>query len=270
MKKIGFVDYYISEWHANNYPAWIKEVCESTGAEMEVAYVWAELDKSLLDGVTTDEWCAKFGTQKCATIAELCEKSDYIVVLAPSFPDTHLRLAEAVLPYGKPTYIDKTFAPDEETAQKIFALAEKYNTPMFSTSALRYASELADFAGAENLIITGGGRSFDEYVIHMAEMAVVLMGEEFADVQVVKQGNQRICHLKTADGRCCTLTYAPNLGFTIAAEKAGAPSYKAVSSPFFKVLMGEIVKFFACEGKDVPVAKSQTVAVMKLRDAVLK
>jgi len=96
------------------------------------------------------------------------------------------------------------------------------------------------------------------------------LGDEFADVQVVKQGNQRICHLKTADGRCCTLTYAPNLGFTIAAEKAGAPSYKAISSPFFKVLMGEIVKFFACEGKNVPVAKSQTVAVMKLRDAVLK
>ena len=27
MKKIGFVDYYLSEWHANNYPAWIEEAC---------------------------------------------------------------------------------------------------------------------------------------------------------------------------------------------------------------------------------------------------
>ena len=25
MRKIGFVDHYIDEWHANNYPAWIRE-----------------------------------------------------------------------------------------------------------------------------------------------------------------------------------------------------------------------------------------------------
>ena len=34
MKTIGFVDYYISEWHANNYPAWIKQVCE----ELHLSY----------------------------------------------------------------------------------------------------------------------------------------------------------------------------------------------------------------------------------------
>ena len=270
MKKIGFVDYYISEWHANNYPNWIKEVCEATGEEMEVAYVWAELETSLLNGETTDEWCAKFGVEKCASIQELCEKSDYIVILCPSFPETHLRFAEAVLPYGKPTYIDKTFAPDGETAGKIFALSEKYGTPIFSTSALRYASELELFADTDNAIITGGGRSFEEYVVHIAEMAVVLMGEEFSDVQVVKQGNQRICHLTTPAGKKCTMTYAPNLGYTIAGEKDGAPSYKAVTSSFFKVLMGEIVKFFACGGKEIPVSKAQTMAVMTLRDTVLK
>ena len=42
MKKIGFADYYISEWHANNYPAWMKEACEKLGAEYTLAYVWAE------------------------------------------------------------------------------------------------------------------------------------------------------------------------------------------------------------------------------------
>ena len=24
MKTIGFIDYYLDEWHANNYPAWIR------------------------------------------------------------------------------------------------------------------------------------------------------------------------------------------------------------------------------------------------------
>ena len=134
MKTIGFVDYYLSEWHANNYPIWIREICERTGKQFCVKYAWAERDISPVDGRSTDEWCKAFGVEKCDTIEELCEKSDYILVLAPSNPETHLRFAEKVLPFGKRTYIDKTFAPDDQTAQKIFAIAQKYSTPFFSSS----------------------------------------------------------------------------------------------------------------------------------------
>ena len=24
--KIGFIDYYLDEWHANNYPDWFREI----------------------------------------------------------------------------------------------------------------------------------------------------------------------------------------------------------------------------------------------------
>ena len=116
MKKIGFVDYYISEWHANNYPAWIKEASDKLGLEYEVAYAWAEDYVSLYDSRNTDEWCKTFGVLRCETIAELCEKSDFIVILAPSDPEKHLEYASEVLKYGKRTYIDKTFAPDYKTA----------------------------------------------------------------------------------------------------------------------------------------------------------
>ena len=104
MKKIGFVDFYLSEWHANNYPAWIERISAEMGMEYKVSYCWAEIDTSPVDGVTTNEWCEKFGVQKCATIDELCEKSDVIVILSPKNPETHLRYAEAVLKYGKRTY----------------------------------------------------------------------------------------------------------------------------------------------------------------------
>ena len=141
-KKIGFVDLYISEWHANNYPVWMREIAEKLGYGYEIAYAYAEEDVSPVDGRTTAEWCEQFGVTACATIGELCEKSDCIVILAPSNPEAHLRLAAAVLPYGKRTYIDKTFAPNYEEAAAIFALADQYGTQCFSTSALRYASEL--------------------------------------------------------------------------------------------------------------------------------
>ena len=39
MKKIGFIDYYISEWHANNYVGWIHEITD----EYRVSYAWAEI-----------------------------------------------------------------------------------------------------------------------------------------------------------------------------------------------------------------------------------
>ena len=45
MKKIGFIDYYISEWHANSYPKWIEEANEALGTDYKVAYAWAEVDK---------------------------------------------------------------------------------------------------------------------------------------------------------------------------------------------------------------------------------
>ena len=100
MKKIGFVDLYISEWHANNYPAWIKSAVEKLGLDYKVAYAWAMEEVSPVDGRTTDEWCEAFGVEKCDTLEELCEKSDVILLLAPSNPEVHLALAERVFPFG--------------------------------------------------------------------------------------------------------------------------------------------------------------------------
>ena len=87
MKKIGFVDYYISEWHANNYPEWIKNAASKLGAEYEVAYAWAEVDLSPVYNETTDEWCAKMGVEKCETIAELNDKYGYYNIPAPAVGD---------------------------------------------------------------------------------------------------------------------------------------------------------------------------------------
>ena len=146
MKKIGFVDYYISEWHANNYPKWIKEISAELGEDFEVCYAFAEMDISPVDGVTTDEWCKKMGVERCDIVGELCEKSDFIMILAPSNPEKHLGYCKEAFKYGKLTYVDKTFAPNSEIAEEIFALGERYGTKFFSTSALRYAEELSDIS----------------------------------------------------------------------------------------------------------------------------
>jgi hypothetical protein len=267
MKKIGFVDYYISEWHANNYPVWIKEICEKTGEEFCIAYAWAERYDSPYDGRNTDEWCAAFGAEKCETIAELCEKSDYVLVLSPSNPEKHLQYASEVLKYKKNTYIDKTFAPDYASAKQIFDIAEQYGTAFFSSSALRYGTELEALVGADAVITKGGGSNIDEYIIHQIEMLVKLMAAKPAAVRVEAQGKQYVCSVKFEGGKNGTMLFASSFPFEINVEKNGETVTKNVASDFFKLLLTDILRFFNT-GKPSFDTK-QTLDIIKIREAVV-
>ena len=184
MIKIGFIDYYLDEWHANNYP---KFIAQQFGDEFKVAYAYAEKDKE--GGLTTDEWCAQFGVERCATIAEVVEKSDCIIVLSPDNPERHLDLCREPLASGKRVYVDKTFALTKDIAKEIVAIGEANNTPFFSTSALRFSNELADVPREGICFINsrGPGR-FDTYAIHQIEPIVVLMGSEVKRILSVGRG----------------------------------------------------------------------------------
>lgn len=266
MKKIGFIDYYISEWHANNYPAWIGRIAAEMGVDYKVAYAWAELDISPVDGVSTAEWCEKFGAEECKTIDELCEKSDVIVILSPSNPETHLRYAEAVLKYGKRTYIDKTFAPDSAVAKEIFALGEKYGTPFFSTSALRYATELDAADAPDSILVTGGGSNLPEYFIHLGEMVVKKMGA-VKSVKATKNGSQWIIVAKTASGKDATMIWGSSMPYNAYMTKDGKETWKSLRSPFFDGLIADMLSFF--ETGAASFEPSETLEVMRLRDAAL-
>ena len=272
MKKIGFIDYYISEWHANNYPRWMAEACEKLGYDYKVAYAYAEVDKSPVDGVTTDEWCEKFGVEKCGTIEELCEKSDVIVVLAPSNPETHLRLAEKALKYGKRTYIDKTFAPDYETAVKIFEAGKAGGSPFFSTSALRYCEEIEYYKtlnDVKSIIITGPGGSFEEYIIHQVEMLVKICSKKPVKCKVETVGLTSEGTVMYEDGTRAKLIYSPRYPFTVYADDGvESGEQKPVVSGYFPQLMEEILKFF--ETGVLPFDSQQTLDCMKIREALIK
>ncbi len=266
MKKIGFIDYYISEWHANNYPIWIKEANEKLGEDFVISYVWAEQEISPLDGVSTDKWCQEFGVEKCTTIEELCEKSDYILILAPSNPEKHLGYAKVALKYGKNTYIDKTFAPDLKTSEEIFDLAKKYGTKFFSSSALRFASELDGKEGSKSIITTSGGGNFPEYAVHQIEMIVRTLGIGAKAVTCEKEFDKLVCKIEYVDERSATMIYFPfgSFGF-MATDKDGKTSaYESVASPFFNRLIEEILKFYI-SGKPC-FDTNETLEIMKIRE----
>lgn len=172
-KRIGFVDNNLENFHANVYLKLLREdlqergytVAGCTGLYEEVGKAWAE----------------KNSVPYFASVKELDPAVDYYVVLAPSDPDVHLKLCKKVFPCGKPTYVDKTFAPDLATARKIFKLADKHGVAMQTTSALRYTNvqDQAREIGPDkirHMITWGGGSSFDEYAIHPTELAISCLG----------------------------------------------------------------------------------------------
>ena len=269
MKKIGIIDYFIDEWHSNTYLGLFEKASQALGVEYKVVYGYAEVEQ---DGkMHTDDWCAKNNVIRCNTIEELCEKSDNILILAPANPETHLRYAEAALKYGKTTYIDKTFAPDLETAKAIFAVAEKYNTKIFTSSALRYAEEIADYTDVKNVMIKGGGRSLEEYIIHQIEMAVKLTKGEQAKLAHVFSGDKQSTIVLEYAGRTVTLSYSNSgWGFSVDVEtdKANCEYKNVEKGTEFYRLVESIVKFF--ETNEEPFDKKETLAVLAIRDAIMK
>ncbi len=167
MLKVGFIDYYLDEWHANNYPTFFKQWAE----DVEVAYAWGQIDKD--GGLTSKAWGEKYGVTVLDTMEEVIEKSDVLVVLSPDNPEKHVELCKKPLASGKPTYIDKTFAPTLAEAKEIFAMAEAGNTPCYSSSALNYVPEYQPvYAKEVDMIDSWGPGEFAQYAVHQVEPIV--------------------------------------------------------------------------------------------------
>ena len=269
MKKIGIIDYFIDEWHSNTYLPLFEKASKALGVDYKIVYAYAEVEQA--GKMLTDDWCAKNNVTRCQTIEELCEKSDNILILAPANPETHLKYAKLALPYGKTTYIDKTFAPDLATAKEIFAVAEKYNTKIFTSSALRYAEEIADYTNIQSVMVKGGGRSLEEYIIHQIEMAVKLtQGAKPEYLHVFNSQKQTAIAVKMED-KTAMLNYSNSgWGFSVdvETEKANCEYKNIEKGTEFYRLVESIVKFF--ETNEEPFDKKETLAVLAIRDAIMK
>ena len=268
MKTIGFIDYYIDEWHANAYPGFIKEHNEKHGTDYQVKYVWAEVDKE--GGVSTDKWCEEHDAIRCNSIKELCEKADYVILLSPDNPEKHLEYAKQMFEAKKGGYIDKTFAPDYETAVKIFNLAKEHGVEFFTSSALRFATELNEFAGqTKNVFIVGCGGHFEVYIIHMLEMAVKMVGVGAKSVKFTSFADQNWLDINYDDDRHVRIVQSPFFPFAFAATKEGKNTELInVTSPFFNNLIADILRYF--EEGTLSFEPSETLEVMKLRGAAIK
>ncbi len=264
MFRIGFIDYFLDEWHANNYPAWI---AEASNGEMTVTHAYASID-SPLGGRTTEQWCADFGVTRCASLDEIISACDGLVVLSPDNPEQHVALTEKPLRSGKPVFIDKTFSDSLAAAKQIFAFAKESGSPCYSTSALRYAAEYEDVdTGAIRALSSWGGGRFAGYAVHQLDPIVMLMKTPAKRVIALASEGSSSLMIEFEDGRtaqmCC---YYYDTPFAMCLSMKGDHSRViTVESEFFKAFIRKLVSFFRDPKPLVPHA--ETLEVMAIADA---
>jgi len=264
MKKIGFIDYFIDEWHANNYPKMIRE--SSLKGKFEVALAWDMIKKE--GKKPLDVWCREQNVRQASSIEQVVEECDCIVVLSPDNVEMHEELADLPLKSGKPVYIDKPFAPSLAAAKRLFKKAEKHGTPLMSSSALRFGSGLEKTiqdigSAAVNYVAVQGGGVFHIYAIHQLEMLVMLMGTGAKKVMQAGGAKSNLLIVDFGDGRRGTINLMPGHAFRLSASYGEDKCAVINEMPdFFPRFIEAMLKFFDTKTAVIPMRQTLEIAAL--------
>lgn len=253
--RIGFIDHHLNNYHANKFLGILRAT-----PDVEIIGVW-ESDP------TGDDWCEKNNVPRLESPQAVVDASDGIIVLAPDNIDAHLILAEQALKSGKPVYIDKLLASTVETARTIFEDADNHNTPIMSSSSLRFSTELE--AMMKNL----EGKSFDGlysrgfgrwrgYAIHTVQPALRLLGgrvKRVIDTGSEKehlitiendQGKRAHVEIREAANQMQALTW--QIGARTEDDNRYHIAQVKLFDEFYENMMKQVLEFFKTGKSSVP------------------
>ncbi|MFP4028971.1 MAG: Gfo/Idh/MocA family oxidoreductase [Candidatus Brocadiia bacterium] len=264
-KLIGYVDYELDNYHANVYLKHLREDLTDRGFRLGGCFA--------LEEESGRDWAKKNHVPYFASPGELNEQCDYFMVLSPSNPELHLDLCKLVFPFGKPTYVDKTFAPDTATARKIFELADKHNVVMQTTSALRYTNvqdEIKEMGSPtiEHMVTWGGGRSFEEYAIHPLELAVSCMGPGVESVMRRGAGTQSQLLANFSGGRTAVVNVYTNAQTPYAASITTADETRIIevkTADIFLNTLSAVLDLFEKGKPDID--RAESLIIQRILDA---
>lgn len=218
----------------------------------------------------------KHGVEITSSIAELLDKVD-CVMLETNDGRLHLEQAMEVFKSGKICYIDKPIGATLGQAIAIYGMAEKYNVPIFSSSALRYSPQNQKLRNGEFGPILGADcysphkvepthPDFGFYGIHGVETLYTLMGTGCESVNRMSSEDADVVVGRWKDGRIGTfrgIKEGPAIyGGTAYTQKeaVAAGGYAG-----YKVLLDEVLKFF--ETGVAPISKEETIEIFTFMKA---
>lgn len=269
MKKIGFIDHYIDNWHANNYPRMIRESAFKN--DFEVAFAWQEVSPPGKKPLA--EWCKEQNVAPARSLEQVVEACDCILVISPDDADRHLPLSRYALRSGKPVYIDKPFADRVKDAKEMFDLAGKFKTPLMTSSSLRFTPALIAAIKEKikdkrvHYVSSWGGGRFPVYIVHVIEMLVMTLGVGARRVMSVGgPAEAPILVVDYPDKRRGLVQLFPGMEFGLAASfGAGESLVLASMLGFFEAFIDAMLGFFMTGNNPIP--RKETMEVVALQEA---
>lgn len=272
MKKIGFIDHYINEWHADNYPRMISE--SAYAGKFEVALAWEET--SVEGRKPIDQWCAEVGIPKAESMEQVIDECDCLIVLSPDNPERHEDLSRLPLSSGKPVYVDKPFADSLAAGKRMVQRAKASNTPLMSSSALRFDSTITDALAqiGDNpvrFVSTRGPGVFPIYGIHQIEPLVALMGVGARRVMQCGNETTKLMVIDYGDDRRGVVNLIPNAPFQFDASYGdGAIVVVNEMQDYFARFIDAMLAFFETGTSTIPVEQTlEVTALIEVGNAAL-
>lgn len=268
MLRIGFVDAYLDNWHANEYPGFLRKAIADGAYDAEVTMAWGMGDAP--GGVTNAEWCARRNIRLADSLESLIGQVDAMLVIAADDARLHAHVCPLPLASGKPVYVDKTFAHDLATARRLFGIAEAHGTPVFSSSAQRFCSDVTGWINTHSeptrFMATIGPHSLANYAVHQLEPIVAVMGTGVKRLKCFSAGSAVTqILLDYGEGRLASFTQSPQpwaeFTFMVSDGETGK-RLASVDTDFYPNLMKAILDFFV-RGV-VPVRKEETLEIIAI------
>lgn len=177
----------------------------------------------------------------------------------------HEELCQVPLRSGKMVFVDKTFAPAKEIAQRLFDLAQEYHTPVYSCSALRFADALQVLHREDiQFINSRGPGSFDTYLIHQVEPIVSILGVDVQKLMVFGTKENPGLILDYGEGRGAVLNHfgwdCP-FSFTLGTNGQKTVVINQITG-YFDRFFEHMLCFFQTGKGDVP--STETIAIMAI------
>lgn len=231
-------------------------------------------------GGFTQELREQYGVSIMETPEAVAESVDALL-LESADGRVHLEQFRATAPYGRPVFIDKPLALSSREAYEIAELAQQYDIPVMSASALRYSEGLVHALEEADGGITGadafGPMHFEPtqpgyywYGIHTAELLYRAMGTGCREVVVAANDDFDVITGIWQDGRIGTVrgSRRPGQGFGATLHTGGGTRLVDVSKdgrPFYASLLVEVMKLFKTGEPGIPL--TETLEIIRFLEA---
>jgi len=283
MIRIGIVDFDSS--HANEFTKRFNHVniAEEQWVEGAQVVLGCPLPSEIQPPEVVDKYARTFVEELGVPIvkdpAEMIGKVDAVMIESVD-GSVHLERARPFLEAGVPTYVDKPFTYNLAEARQLVALAEAHGVPLFSSSSLRYATNLVEFMADDSHGAVVGCDAYSpaslhernpglfNYGIHGVETLFAVMGPGCEGVWCVSTEGADAVIGRWADGRLGTLrgtrAGSHSYGFTAFCEK-GVHPVTIDARYIYRELLKRVVTLF--ETGESPLPIGQTLEIVAFIEA---